>query len=318
MKVYVTDFEFPDVETEREVFRAAGIELLERQCRSEEEVIRECADADALLVQWAPITARVAEQLSNCRVVVRYGIGHDNLAKEALAEHGIAACNVPDYATGEVCDHALALALALSRQLPLIDGRLRRGTWEVVPDHPMAAFNEMRFVTLGFGRIARGVLERAAPFGFRLAACDPFVEPETMQAAGVEPLSLEEAIRTADILSLHLPLTEETRHVIDGPRIAAMKRSAILVNTARGPLIDTQALAEALQDGQLLGAGLDVFETEPLERDHPILSAPRTLLTSHIAWHSSASIRRLKRMAAEEALRGLRGEPLRSQVNQTE
>ena len=218
-------------------------------------------------------------------------------------------------ATGEVADHAFALALTWARQIPLIDRRMREGIWKITPDFPMPSFRDMRFVTLGCGRIAGEVLKRAEALGFGLAAYDPFVSEETMRTRGIEKIGLDEAISSADILSLHLPLNDETRHLLNINTLRTMKRSAIVVNTARGGLIDTVALATALGEGVILGAGLDVYEIEPLAAEHPLLRAPRVLLTSHIAWYSEASAPRLQRMAAEEAVRALRGEPLRSQVN---
>lgn len=315
MKAVITDYEFPHIDNETKVFAEAGIPLEAHQCRTPNEVIANCAEAEALLVQWAPVNAEAIAGLKKCRVIVRYGIGTDNVDLRAAAAKGIAVCNVPDYATGEVADHAVSLALALGRQLPMVDARLRSGIWNIVPDDPMPSYRDMRFVTLGYGRIARGVLERAKPFGFELAAYDPYVPAEVLRGDGVEAISQEEAFATADILSLHLPLTEETRHIVNTDSLRKMRKNAIIVNTSRGPLIDTLALAEALKERVIFAAGLDVYEKEPLEKNHPILSAPRALLTSHMAWHSSSSVARLQKMVAEEAVRGLRGEALRSQVN---
>jgi D-3-phosphoglycerate dehydrogenase / 2-oxoglutarate reductase len=215
-----------------------------------------------------------------------------------------------------VADHTLALALALGRQLPAIDRRTREGVWKLAPATvPLPAFREMTFATAGFGRIARAVLARARPFGFRLAAYDPYVSDGVLAGAGVERLALDALFAEADILSLHLPLTPETRHFVDAERLARMKAHAVLVNTSRGPLVDTVALAGALERRTIGYAGLDVFEAEPLPDDHPIRRSPYALLTSHTAWYSEASLPRLQRLAAEEALRGLRGEPLHNQVN---
>jgi len=315
MKAVITDHEFPHIDNETEVLREAGIEMEVHQCRTPGEVIAKCADAEALLVQWAPLNAEAIAGLKKCKVIVRYGIGTDNVDLKSAAEKGIAVCNVPDYATGEVADHAVSLALALGRQLPMVDARLRSGIWNIVPNDPMPSYRDMRFVTLGYGRIARGVLDRVRAFGFELAAYDPYVPAEVLLEAGVKPVTQDEAFATADILSLHLPLTEETRHVVNATSMRTMKKNAIIINTSRGPLIDTVALAEALTEKVVFAAGIDVYEKEPLEKDHPILNAPRALLTSHMAWHSSASVARLQKMVAEEAVRGLRGEALRSQVN---
>lgn len=312
--VVVTDQDFPDFSQETRICAEAGCELRLHSCANADDVIAAGADAAALLVNRAPIDARVLAALPACRIVVRYGIGVDNIDLAAARERRIAISNVPDYASGEVADHAVALALALVRQLPAIDQRVRGGQWRIFPDRPMPACAEMRFVTLGFGRIARQVAARARAFGFRLATHDPFITPEQAAAEGVAALSLEEAFATADVLSLHLPLSPATRHLVNRERLAAMKPGAVLVNTARGGLIDPAAVAAALQAGHLGGAGLDVFDPEPLDAASPLRTAPRTLLTSHVAWYSESSLPRLQRLAAEEAVRGIRGQALRSAV----
>jgi D-3-phosphoglycerate dehydrogenase len=315
LKAVITDADFPDLNEEHQVFAAAGVDVTVAKCKTAADVIAAGQEADGLLVHWAPITAEVLDALPRCRIIVRYGIGVDNIDLEAARTRGIAVSNIPDYASGEVADHTLALALSLARQLTPIDQRLRSGKWKIVPDLPMPSFREMRFVTLGFGKIAREVAARARAFGFQLAAHDPFVSAEALRAAGTEPLDLETAISTADLLSLHLPLNAGTKHLINAPRLTRMKPTALLINTSRGGLIDSTALAAALIKNQLLGAALDVYEREPLPADDPIRSAPRTLLTSHVAWYSDASLPRLQRMSAEEVVRGVRGETLRSPVN---
>ena len=295
--------------------RAAGAELVVAQCKTADEVIAAARDADALLVQWAPINAAVIAALTRCKVIVRYGIGYDNVDLAAAKERGIAVCNVPDYGVHEVAEHAVSLALALVRQLPQLDRRLRAGTWKITPDRPMQSLRDSTFATAGFGRIARAAHEMMRGFGGKHIAYDPFVPAEAMAAAGVEKVERDALFARADVLSLHLPLTPETKHFINAETVRRMKPNAIVVNTARGPLIDTAALAAALRDGVIAGAGLDVFEKEPLEKDHPLLTAPNALLTSHVAWYSEGSIPRLQRLAAEEVARGLRGEPVKNQVN---
>jgi D-3-phosphoglycerate dehydrogenase len=179
----------------------------------------------------------------------------------------------------------------------------------------MPALGEATFATAGFGRIARHAHDVMRGFGGRRIAYDPFVPAEAMAAVGVEKVELDALFAQADLLSLHLPLSPETKHFISAARLASMKRTAILVNTARGPLIDTVALAAALQAGTIAGTGIDVFETEPFPADHPLRTAPNALLTSHVAWYSESSIPRLQRLAAEEIVRGLKGESLKNQVN---
>ncbi len=315
MKVIVTDHGFPDVSQEQEIVARAGGTLAVARCKSADDVVASCQEADALLVQWAPITEAVVAALDRCRVIVRYGIGVDNVDLKAAAARGIAVCNIPDYCIDEVADHSLALALSLARQLPQTDATVRGGVWKIVPPSPFPAFRDVTFATAGFGRIARAVLDRARAFGFRLAAYDPFVKDAFFEEAGVRKVDREGLLREAGILSLHLPLNGETRHFLDGPALASMRKEAVIVNTARGGLIDTVALAGALASGGVAGAGLDVFESEPLPGGHPLRNAPNAILTSHTAWYSGGSIPILQRKAAEEVVRGLKGERLLYVVN---
>jgi D-3-phosphoglycerate dehydrogenase len=309
-RVVYTDFGFPDISVERAIVEEAGGELVPAQCTTPAEVIAAARGADALLVQWAPVTAEVIATLDRCRAIVRIGIGVDNVDLQAAAAARIPVCNVPDYCLDEVADHALALALALARQLPQIDARVRAGTWSITPPAPMPAFREMTFATVGLGRIARRVLDRARPFGFRLAAYDPAVAAADAAALGVDLLALDDLVAVADLLSLHCPHTPETHHLLNAERLARMKPTAVVVNTSRGALVDGAALAAALAAGHLGGAGLDVFDPEPLPPDDPLRTAPNALLTSHVSWYSAQSVPRLQRLAAEEAARALRGEPL--------
>ncbi len=311
-KVLITDYGFPNLDPETEVFSQAGIEFVTAQCKTEEEVIDAAAGCDALLVQWAPVRERVAKALPDCRLVVRYGIGVDNLDIPALKTHGKAVAYVPDYCVDEVADHALALALSLARQLPQTHARTIGGTWKITPPSTMPAFRTMTFATMGYGRIARAILDRARAFGFSLAAYDPFVSPDVMKQNGVQSLELDSLFQLSDIVSLHAPLTPETKHVVNADRLRSMKSTSIVINTARGPLIDTVALAHALTEGLIGGAGIDVYETEPLEEDHPLRLAPNTILTSHTAWYSEESVPELQRSGALEVVRGLTGQPLRN------
>lgn len=308
--ILITDHGFPHVDRERAVIEQAGFRLVAAQCKTAAEVItaaRACA-ASGLLVQWAPITAEVFTALPDLKVVVRYGIGVDNLDYRAPAARSVVCCNVPDYCIDEVADHALALGLSLARQLPQTHARTVGGEWKIFPAGPVPSLRATTFATAGFGRIARAVLARAAAFGCTCAAYDPYVPDEVFGSAGVSRLTKPQLLAEAGILSLHLPLSPATRHFIDAAALEALRPDAILINTSRGGLIDTVALATALQSGKLAGAGLDVYEEEPLPSGHPLRLAPNTILTSHTAWFSAASVPRLQRMAAEEAVRILRGE----------
>lgn len=315
MKIVITDHGFPSIEQEQRLFAAAGHDLVVAQCKAPAELIAACRDADALLVQWAAITREVVAALERCKVIVRYGIGVDSVDLQAAGEKRIPVCNVPDYCIDEVADHSLGLALALARQIPQTDAVVRGGTWKIVPPSPFPAFRDTTFATAGFGRIARAVLARARAFGFKLAAYDPFVADAVFAGAGVRKLDAAELLREAGILSLHLPLTDQTRHFLNRESLATMRKDAVVVNTARGGLIDTAALAAALTARGLAGAGLDVFETEPLPADHPLRQAPNVLLTSHTAWYSGGSVPELQRKSAEAVLNGLRGGPAASLAN---
>jgi D-3-phosphoglycerate dehydrogenase len=316
-RVVYTDFGFEEVSTERSIIEEAGGELIETRCRTADEVLSACRDADAVLVQWAPMPAEVIDALEKCRIIVRVGIGLDNVDLEAASRRRITVCNVPDYCIDEVADHAMALALSLARDLFQVDHRIRSGTWKITPISRVASFSEMTFGTVGFGRIARAVHQRAAAFGFRGLAFDPQIKAETMQQDGVEKLDLDALFSESDILSLHAPLTAETHHIVAEPTLSMMKSNALLVNTSRGALINGNALAHALNQGRVGGAGLDVFETEPLPEDHPLRKSPNTILTSHMAWYSEQSVPRLQRLAAEEVARFMTGQPPRNPVNKT-
>ena len=314
MKVMVTDCNFESFAEEHAVCDQNGFALTIHQCKTEAEVIENCRDADALFVQYAPITETVFATLKNCKMIVRYGIGVDSIDLDAAKKYGVAICNVPDYGINEVADHAAALALTLARQIPYFDHAIRNGEWPAGTPTPLLSLSEMTFVALGAGRIGRATLDRMRPFGFKLAAYDPFVSKEELASIGVEKLELNEAITRADILSLHLPLIKETEHLLNAERFAAMKKSSILINTSRGGLIDTRALATALNKGDIAFAGIDVFECEPMEENHPLRACKNAALTPHMAYYSAASIVRLQRYAAEEVARALNNETLRCQV----
>lgn len=312
--VVITDAGFESLDAEREILGKAGHRLTVAACRTQDDVIRAGRGADALIVQWAPVTAEVIKSLPMCRLIVRYGIGVDNVDVAAADAAGIPVCNVPDYCIDEVADHAAALALALARRIPQVDARLRAGVWKIVPDGALPSFRASTFGVFGLGRVARGLLERVAPFGFDLIAFDPFVDDAP--SSKIELVDFDTLLKRSDVLSLHAPLTEKTRGLFDRTAFARMKPTAILINTSRGGLVDLDDLAAALASGWLGGAGLDVYEEEPLPDSHAIRGAPGTILTSHIAWYSDASVPRLQRMAAEEVVRGLAGRPLLNPVGE--
>jgi len=302
-----------DLGIEQEVL-GPGVRLAAAAGTSTPDLLAAARDAAAILLgTQAACSAEVIEGLTACRAIVRYGVGLDNVDLGAARARGIALANVPDYGVEEVATHAVALALACLRKLLPATALARRAEWKVAPLRPIQAVPDTTFGVAGLGRIGRAVAAKAAALGFRVFACDPYVS-----AAGaprrVRLVSFPELLGAADLLSLHMPLTPETRNLIGAPQLAAMKPTAYLINTARGELVDGAALAEALRSARLAGAALDVLPGEPPPPDHPLLSCPNALLTPHMAWYSEASERRLRRMAAQEARRALRGRPLRNPV----
>lgn len=312
-QIIVTDSGFPDHGPENTVLAEVG-GVRKVQWADEDELISNVRLADALLVQWAPITKRVIDALDSCRIIVRYGIGYDNIDLVAAAAKGIVVCNVPDYCVEEVADHTLALALAALRQIPETDRNIRNGHWSILLPRPVAPFSQLVFCLAGFGRIAREVARRAMGVGFRVGAYDPFVSAQTMRDFGVEPLTREELFASADVLSLHLPLNAETKHVINQNSLQSMKRGALIVNTSRGGLVHAEALAAGISTGEIWGAALDVFEDEPLPQNHVLRETAGVILSSHVAWYSSLSVPKLQTKAAEEVLRFLTGQAVANRV----
>ena len=269
-------------------------------------------DADVVLVRESPVPRSAIESMAHGRAVIRYGIGVDNIDQVAARERRIHVANVPDYGIDEVATQTVALALACVRRLPRHDAEVRAGRWSTGVLAPMHRLRGGTLGLVGYGRIARMTHAMFAGFGFaRVLVHDHHDE----LPAGVEPADVDTVCREADIVSLHVPLTAETHHLIDARRLALMKPHAILVNTARGGLVDLDALADALPAGRLAGAGLDVFEHEPPDPKHPLFARDDVIVTNHIGWYSEESMRDLQRKAAEEAVRVLRGQPPRHWLN---
>jgi D-3-phosphoglycerate dehydrogenase len=312
MRVVVTDQAFGNVAHERAVAEAAGAAFADHQCRSEEETLEAVRGASVVFNNFAPINERTMGVMEEGATVIRYGVGVDNVDLEAARRLGVHICNVPDYGVEEVADHATAMALSLSRRLGRYDAGVRAGGWKI--GEMVAHVRSLRQTTVGlvgFGRIARAFASRMQAFGAHVAIYDPYVSLADATAAQAEMVPLADVIAGADILSLHVPLTPETRHMIGRAEIARMREGSILINVSRGGLVDEAALAEAVESGHLSGAGLDVFEKEPLPENSPLRTAPNTILSPHAAFYSDASVERLQKLAAEEGLRALKGEPLR-------
>ncbi|MCD9023068.1 C-terminal binding protein [Cohnella silvisoli] len=308
LTVAVTDYGFPNLDPEEGVLRPIGFEFVTGQCKSAEEVAVLCKDADAILTQWAPITSDVIHRLTRCKIIVRYGIGVDNVDLEAARACNIPVVNVPDYAIQEVSDHTLSLMLSIVRKIPQVVNQVRDGQWQIAPCRPIIGLRDRVIGTAGFGNIARAVIHRAKAFGLRAIAYDPYVPDELFEELGVEKVDWDSLLGMSDILSLHLPLTEGTRHIINQDSLKKMKPTAYIVNTSRGGIIQTDALIDALHNGVIAGAALDVLETEPIAKDSPLLRMEQCLITSHCAWYSEDSLLLLQRYAALEIRRLFSGE----------
>ncbi|WP_448608663.1 C-terminal binding protein [Geodermatophilus sp. URMC 60] len=297
MRVLVTDADYGALDIEAEVLSAAGHELLTARCRTPEEVIAAAHDVDAVLVQYAPITAEVLEALPRLRLVSRYGVGVDVVDTDAARARGVWVCNVPDYGTVEVALHAVAMLLALLRNLAGHDRHVHAGRWDHRLGGRLRRPGGLTLGVVGLGRIGRTTLEGAAPWFGRRVGYDPYL-PDDAWPPGVERLELPELFARSDAVTLHLPLTAETQGLVDTDLLDRMPAGSYLVNTARGGLVRLDAVLQALEDGRLAGVGLDVLPQEPPPADHPLLSHPRALLSPHVAWYSEESETELRRKAA--------------------
>jgi D-3-phosphoglycerate dehydrogenase len=308
-RAVVSDYDFYTFDPERAVLDPAGIELVLTQGQTEAELVANCAQADALLVEYARITPPVVAALERCQVMVRYGVGYDNLDVAAATAAGIWACNVPDYSLDEVSDHALTLLLALARKIVPLNSAVHAGRWDIGAVKPVFRLQEQTLGIIGYGRIGSNLGRKAGAIGLRVLASDPYLDPEVVRQRGAEPVDLESLLRQSDFVSIHAPLSPETRHLIDGEALSLMKPGAYLVNTGRGALVDEAALYEHLKAGRIRGAAIDVYQTEPLPASSPLLTLDNVLVTPHVAWVTDMGIDRMARHPVENILAYLGGQP---------
>lgn len=301
-KIVISDIDFEDVSFERDAVLAAGIEFARFQERDPEAIVRNCADADGAITSYGSYTREVFEALPRLRVVSRTGVGYDSIDLDAATEHGVAVCNVPGYGTEVVSDHAIALAMACLRRINELDRDIKAGVWDFARTRPLGQAHGRVFGVMGMGEIGRATARKAAGLGFRVVCWSRSLTPGRRTPEGYDVLAIEELLRTSDVVSLHCALTPQTHHLLDRGRIGLMKPGAVVVNTSRGPVVDTVALAEALEEGRLWGAGIDVFEGEPVAHDHPLLRAPHTVLSAHAAYWSEESASELRRRAVQAAI----------------
>ncbi|MBI4561680.1 MAG: C-terminal binding protein [Candidatus Rokubacteria bacterium] len=305
--VFHTDPLHSDFSAELEELASIGAELRIANCRTEEEVAEVCQNADALLVTYVKVGRKALEAMPRVRVVVRTGVGYDSLDLAAGTERKVMMANVPDYCITEVADHTMALLLAWWRRIGELDHQVRARGWGL-PLQPVYRLEGKTLGILGLGRMGQAVAARARGFGLRLVGFDPYLPKEVFATLGIEAHNLEDLCRAADIVTLHSPLTPETRGIICERTLRLMKPTAVVVNTSRGGLVATGDLVRAIREGWIAGAALDVIEGEPLPMDHPIRSLPRVLLSPHTAWYSEEAESELRRRAARVVVQALRGE----------
>jgi len=304
-QVLFSDHEFPDLTLERDLFAAAGVELVTAQCKTEDEVIAAAAGCSGILLQYAPITERVVASLPHLGIVSRIGAGFDTVDTDACAKHGVWVANSPDYGVGEVATHALALALALTRNIVAYHRDIHAGNWHYLSSGPLRRVGDMTLGIVGLGRIGKRMAHVSRNLFKRVVACDPYIIDGDFPAF-VERRSLEPLFAECDVVSLHVPLNAETRGMIGADVLSDAKPGSFLVNTARGAVVDVDAALAVLDAGRLAGLGLDVLPTEPIPAGSRLLGHPRVIVTPHAAFFSTESERELRRKSAQNIVTWLK------------
>lgn len=319
--VAVTDFDFEDDSIERSLITEAGLDFQSFHALSQEEIISAAKDASALIVQYGKVGKKVIDALPNLKIIARYGVGVDIIDVDYATQRGIQVTNVPaDYCLNEVADHALAMMLTINRQLFPYDSAVRSGEWKWQSGAPIHRLAACTVGVVGFGRIGQAIVRRVQPFGSRVLISDPFFDSGHLGEFGVASVDLPTLIAESDYLVLQAPLNEKTRNMIGEAELASMKPGAVIINTARGPLIDTDALDKAIRSGHIRAAGLDDVPEEPAKQHNwkpvdPMFSNASSILTPHAAYYSEESIEFCRNWASQEVIRLLSGQAVHSPVN---
>lgn len=317
LKVVITDYYYESLQHEKNELAKINADIFDYHCNNEDEVIEVAKDADAIIVQFAPITRKVIENLDKCKLIIRYAIGVDNIDIEAATEHNIYVANVPDYGIDEVSNHAILLLLASARKLPISLQSVKEGLWDYKLTKPLYRLAGKRLGLVGFGRIPRLIAKKLQGFSLEIISHDPYVNTEQAKELGVQMVSLDELVETSDFISIHSPLTESTKHLFNISTFEKMKRTAFIINTARGPIIKEEDLIEALRKRYIAGAALDVTEKEPIDINNPLLKMDNVILTPHSAWYTEEAIETLQKMVGEEVVRVLSGNKPKNLVNKS-
>ena len=306
--IAVTDSPFPSLDPAKAALARLDTELRMAKSTSAEDILAVAREADAILVTYAKLPGELLRQLKRCKAIGRFGLGVDNIDLPAAAELGIAVNYVPDYCLREVSDHAMALLLALARKIPLSNKLVQSGRWELPPIVPLRRLEGQVLGLVGFGNIPRAVATKAKAFGLKVRTYDPYVAKDVLAAAGVEGVSFDDLLARSDFISVHAPLLPATRGLINAAAFAKMKKGALIINTARGPLIDEAALIAALDSGHIGGAALDVVTTEPLAKESSLIGRDNVILTPHTAFYSIEALEELQTKCASDVARVLSGE----------
>jgi D-3-phosphoglycerate dehydrogenase len=314
MLVAVADSVFPNLDVARQVVGGIGADLQLAADPSPDAILKVAAPADALLVTYAKITGDMIARMPRCRIISRFGIGVDNVDLDAATAAGIVVTKVPDYCIDEVSDHAMALLLAVVRKIPTSNAQVHAGRWEMKAVVPIHRLRGRVLGLVGFGRIPQLVAPKAKAFGLRVIVYDPFVQADVLARERVDQVDFDELLAQSDYISIHTPLLPETRNLFSTRAFSRMKPGAYLINTARGPIVDEQALAKALDAGQLAGAALDVMPNEP-PAGSPLLARENVIITPHTSFYSEESLLELQRKAAQEVADVLTGKPPKNPVN---
>jgi len=312
--VAVADSVFPNLDPATEVLSAIGAELQLASDSSAESVMKIAAGADAVLVTYAKITGDMIRQMKKCRIVSRFGIGVDNVDLDAATQAGIVVTKVPDYCIDEVSDHAVALLLSAVRKIPMATDQVHAGTWKMPNFVPIHRLRGSVLGLVGFGRIPQLVAPKAKAFGLRVVAYDPFIPKDVFARAGVEQADFAQLLKISDYVSIHSPLTPETKGLFNADAFKQMKKGSYVVNTARGPIIDEAALAAAIDSGHIAGAALDVMTNEP-PVNSPLIGKRNVIITPHTSFYSEESLVELQTKASQEVANVLTGKPARNPVN---
>ncbi len=313
--VAVTDHVFPNLDPTMKVLSELNADLKLASATTPEAILDVARDADGVIVCYAKMPGSVIEQLKKCKILARTGIGVDNVDIDTATRCGIVVTNVPEYCEDEVSDHAMAMLLALARKVPFANKGVHAGKWETGSVKPIYRLRGRTLGLVGFGKIPKLVAAKAQAFGLKVLTYDPYLPADAVAKLGARSVSLPELLRESDYVSVHAPLTPETKNMFNADAFRQMKRGALLVNTARGPLVDVEALADALQSGQLAGAALDVLPTEPPPAALRLLQRDDVILTPHTGFYSEESMIDLQRKAAEQVALVLSGKPPRYPVN---